>query len=487
MFYQNVRSQRILEDANQYAEVLPLVKDLMQVDPGSADRIASVIKKRFGSQLSPMIFEFPLDVDGQLEKLRKCDVETQYHCMDFLVHLVMNKDLDKGLISAVHWSRLEDYMKGLNGYVVGRIRQCYGPLAENWRDNSTFVHTYAKSQFGLKTDATEEEVRKVYRTYLIRYYRSSKKPTEKSRQMMEDKMDAYCDLFGMSRFKQSVLEDSVVTESVRYHKYFIGCLFVSLFSILLLLVMNSWLSLNWKVVLYMAFLIGLCSAIGFVGNIQEVVPEFINVSVATLKKRKKRLLSDQGDVIPLIVYVCQLNPDAKSSQVRILKEIYSEQIEAFLENKVTYQDVFEVIPKVRGGREFKEKREVVDLLFKLAVADDGIKNDEWYFLNSLLSTWKFSDTFVNYYINRYGSLRTEFDEPNGHSSDCASGSSASRYLGNYYRTLGLEENASDEEVKRAYHALALQHHPDLPKNAGRKVECEALMAKINEAYEKICG
>ncbi|MBQ8019143.1 MAG: DnaJ domain-containing protein [Paludibacteraceae bacterium] len=47
--------------------------------------------------------------------------------------------------------------------------------------------------------------------------------------------------------------------------------------------------------------------------------------------------------------------------------------------------------------------------------------------------------------------------------------------------------ASDEEIKRAYHNLALQHHPDLPKNADHVKESAAMMAKINEAVEKIRG
>jgi curved DNA-binding protein CbpA len=55
----------------------------------------------------------------------------------------------------------------------------------------------------------------------------------------------------------------------------------------------------------------------------------------------------------------------------------------------------------------------------------------------------------------------------------------------YFAILGLEESASDVEIKRAYHKLALQHHPDLPKNADRVEECETMMARINEAYEKI--
>jgi DnaJ-class molecular chaperone len=57
----------------------------------------------------------------------------------------------------------------------------------------------------------------------------------------------------------------------------------------------------------------------------------------------------------------------------------------------------------------------------------------------------------------------------------------------YFTLLGLEETASDEEIKRAYHKLALQHHPDMQKNADRIKECEAMMAKINEAYKKLRG
>lgn len=50
---------------------------------------------------------------------------------------------------------------------------------------------------------------------------------------------------------------------------------------------------------------------------------------------------------------------------------------------------------------------------------------------------------------------------------------------NYYDTLGVAENASQDEIKSAYRKLAMQFHPD--KNQG-KPEAESQFKKINEAY-----
>lgn len=49
----------------------------------------------------------------------------------------------------------------------------------------------------------------------------------------------------------------------------------------------------------------------------------------------------------------------------------------------------------------------------------------------------------------------------------------------YYETLGVEKNASEEEIKKAYRKMALQHHPD--KNSG-DTESEEKFKGINEAY-----
>jgi len=49
----------------------------------------------------------------------------------------------------------------------------------------------------------------------------------------------------------------------------------------------------------------------------------------------------------------------------------------------------------------------------------------------------------------------------------------------YYDILGVNKNASIDEIKRAYRSLALKYHPDL--NHNDKI-AEMMFRKINQAY-----
>ena len=50
----------------------------------------------------------------------------------------------------------------------------------------------------------------------------------------------------------------------------------------------------------------------------------------------------------------------------------------------------------------------------------------------------------------------------------------------YYKTLGVDKNASDKDIKRAYRRLARQHHPDVNQDDPR---AEERFKEVNEAYE----
>ena len=51
---------------------------------------------------------------------------------------------------------------------------------------------------------------------------------------------------------------------------------------------------------------------------------------------------------------------------------------------------------------------------------------------------------------------------------------------NYYTVLGLELDATDSQIKKAYRKQALKHHPD--RNRENKAAAEEAFKKVSEAY-----
>ena len=204
-------------------------------------------------------------------------------------------------------------------------------------------------------------------------------------------------------------------------------------------------------------------------------------------KSRYEFISDNIDYLPMIKQVCSLNPNARPGQVALIKEWYG--VEESIINEFIFDDTLsdedlEFYKKYSKEMTISAKKAFVHKLFKLTIVEDGIHNDEWNLLMNVMEEMNFNQNFINYFIRRYKSLRTESEYSSNNESTSTEEKSIS-LLKPYYDLLGLEVGASDEEIKRAYHNLALQHHPDLAKNADRVKESATMMAKINEAVEKI--
>jgi hypothetical protein len=212
-------------------------------------------------------------------------------------------------------------------------------------------------------------------------------------------------------------------------------------------------------------------------------------------RRKKREILGRNPVkyaFPFIRELCKLNKGAKEVQEAILSDFLSkEEVEIIFDDFRKLGSLEDAILCWRE-RSLPDRLSFMRFLFKLTILQDGIHNDEWNMLMNLICQLRFSNYYREDFRYRYFSLRTEFYDYERKSStstedNSASTNNRSSSLKPYFTLLGLEETASDEEIKRAYHKLALQHHPDMQKNADRIKECEAMMAKINEAYEKLRG
>ena len=189
----------------------------------------------------------------------------------------------------------------------------------------------------------------------------------------------------------------------------------------------------------------------------------------------------------MIQRVCAFNPDAKYSQREMVKNLYGfddAKIEEYFVKRQYGELDLEDSRNYWKNQILSDKKAFAEILFKFVILEDGIHNDEWKLMMEILNELNFNKNYISLFARRYGPLRTE-SEGDEFGGDTSTKSIPVSQLKAYYAILGLEENASDEEIKKAYHSLALQHHPDLPKNAGRMKECEEMMAKINEAYEKI--
>lgn len=124
----------------------------------------------------------------------------------------------------------------------------------------------------------------------------------------------------------------------------------------------------------------------------------------------------------------------------------------------------EVSQQVGHYMEYSSRLQLLHYMFGIANADGVISQEELNVIN-LISDYMGINT------SDFASVKAMFI----------------RETDSAYKILGVDPNASDEEVKKAYREMAKKNHPDLVSNLGDEVRqaAEKKFQEINAAYETI--
>lgn len=126
--------------------------------------------------------------------------------------------------------------------------------------------------------------------------------------------------------------------------------------------------------------------------------------------------------------------------------------------------VFEVSQQVGRFMDYSSKLQLLHYLFGIASADGSTHDNEIDVISTIAKYMGISNA-------DFQSIKAMFVQQ----------------VDNAYKILGIDSNATDEDVKKAYREMAKKYHPDKVAYLGEEVRksAEQKLQEVNEAYEKI--
>lgn len=161
-------------------------------------------------------------------------------------------------------------------------------------------------------------------------------------------------------------------------------------------------------------------------------------------------------------------------------------IRIFRKAKDDNHTIFEYADSFASVQPSMEIREILyDILWDLAFSDGSISNQELSILQTITRNLRIRP-YLFYFEQAkwYAQYRAS-----GNAGDRARPNSTKETLTDAYATLGCSENATDDELKKAYRAKAQKYHPDTLQAQGLSEELIAKateqMSRVNAAWDLI--
>jgi DnaJ like chaperone protein len=128
------------------------------------------------------------------------------------------------------------------------------------------------------------------------------------------------------------------------------------------------------------------------------------------------------------------------------------------------QDIHQSCIQIAMNTDYSQRLQLLDFLVKIAQADGHVDQTEVVALKEVAAWLQMPESEIDSMLNL-----------------------AHDDLESAYRVLGVEPDASDDDLRRAYRRLALDHHPDRVASLGEDVRraAEKKFQEINAAKERI--
>ena len=189
----------------------------------------------------------------------------------------------------------------------------------------------------------------------------------------------------------------------------------------------------------------------------------------------QRLSQNDFATALLILSAAVMKADGKilKSELDYVKQFFKQQFSSHLSSKYIsdFKDILkkdfvlsDVCSTINGSMPIRQRSLLIQYLFGIAQADGLVSDSEMMVIQRISSYFRISSI-------EFEQIKSLFYKD----------------VSSYYKVLGIDESASNDEVKKAYRKMAIKHHPDKFSQLGEEQQKAAKnkFQKIQEAYEHI--
>jgi len=176
------------------------------------------------------------------------------------------------------------------------------------------------------------------------------------------------------------------------------------------------------------------------------------VLIAAVMKADGRVLRSELDYVKGF-FIRQFGTDAATEALQLLRDILKQEI-----------PLRDVCKQIASNMDYSSRLQLLHMLYGVSAADGRYDESELIVIEKISG-------FLGISQPDYQSIRNMFVQE---TDSC-------------YRILEIEQNATDDEVKKAYRRMAMKYHPDKVSHLGEdfRNDADEKFKKVNEAYKRI--